>query len=65
MNTTPPDGLHRGLKARHIELITLVELLVRPIFRQVKSSVNWGQQRFLAYILGGVIIYLTMLCMGD
>lgn len=66
MNTTPPDGLHRGLKARHIELITLGGIIGSAYFLGTGQVVGQvGPAAFLAYILGGVIIYLTMLCMGE
>ncbi|MES2204892.1 MAG: amino acid permease [Pseudomonadota bacterium] len=66
MSLTAADGLHRGLKARHIELIALGGIIGSCYFLgtgQVVSQV--GPAAFLAYILGGVIVYLTMLCMGE
>lgn len=60
------DGLHRGLKRRHIELIALGGIIGSCYFLgtgQVVAQV--GPAACLAYILGGVIVYLTMLCMGE
>lgn len=66
MSQLAADGLHRGLKARHIELIALGGIIGSCYFLgtgQVVAQV--GPAAFLAYILGGVIVYLTMLCMGE
>ncbi len=66
MSTTPADGLHRGLKARHIELIALGGIIGSCYFLgtgQVVAQV--GPAACLAYVLGGLIVYLTMLCMGE
>lgn len=66
MNMMATDGLHRGLKARHIELIALGGIIGSCYFLgtgQVVAQV--GPAAFLAYILGGIIVYLTMLCMGE
>ena len=66
MSIIAADGLHRGLKARHIELIALGGIIGSCYFLgtgQVVAQV--GPAAFLAYILGGVIVYLTMLCMGE
>lgn len=66
MSMIAADGLHRGLKARHIELIALGGIIGSCYFLgtgQVVAQV--GPAAFLAYILGGIIVYLTMLCMGE
>ncbi len=66
MSLFPSEDLHRGLKARHIELIALGGIIGSCYFLgtgQVVAQV--GPAAFLAYILGGVIVYLTMLCMGE
>ena len=66
MSQIAADGMHRGLKARHVELIALGGIIGSCYFLgtgQVISQV--GPAAFLAYILGGVIVYLTMLCMGE
>lgn len=66
MSLTAADGMHRGLKARHIELIALGGIIGSGYFLgtgQVVAQV--GPAAFLAYILGGIIVYMTMLCMGE
>lgn len=66
MTQLAADGLHRGLKSRHISLIALGGIIGSCYFLatgQVVAQV--GPAACLAYILGGLIVYLTMLCMGE
>jgi AAT family amino acid transporter len=66
MSDYSSDGMHRGLKTRHIELITLGGIIGSAYFLGTGQVVGQvGPAAFLAYILGGIIIYLTMLCMGE
>lgn len=66
MSMIATDGLHRGLKARHIELIALGGIIGSCYFLSTGQVVaQVGPAAFLAYILGGIIVYLTMLCMGE
>lgn len=66
MSKVATDGLHRGLKARHVDLIALGGIIGSCYFLGTGEVVaEVGPAAFLAYILGGVIIYLTMLCMGE
>lgn len=59
-------GLRRGLKDRHVQLIALGGIIGSGYFLGTGAVVNEvGPSVFLAYILGGIIIYLTMLCMGE
>lgn len=62
-----PDGeFRRALKGRHIQLIALGGIIGSGYFLGTGAVVHQvGPSVFLAYILGGLIIYLTMLCMGE
>ncbi|MDP3704563.1 MAG: amino acid permease [Legionellaceae bacterium] len=72
-NRTPPipntlnDGeFRRALKARHVHLIALGGIIGSGFFLSTGSVVQQvGPSVFIAYILGGLIVYLTMLCMGE
>ena len=61
------DGdFRRSLKDRHIQLIALGGVIGSGYFLGTGAVVHQvGPSVFLAYILGGLIIYLTMLCMGE
>ncbi|KTD45399.1 amino acid permease [Legionella quinlivanii] len=59
-------GYKRGLKDRHVQLIALGGIIGSGYFLGTGAVVNQvGPSVFIAYILGGLIIYLTMLCMGE
>lgn len=59
-------GYKRSLKSRHIQLIAIGGIVGSGFFLSTGELVNKvGPSAFLAYILGGIIIYLTMLCMGE
>jgi amino acid transporter, AAT family len=59
-------GFQRSLKNRHIQLIALGGIIGSGYFLGTGAVVNQvGPSVFLAYMLGGLIIYLTMLCMGE
>ena len=64
---TPNDGeFRRALKIRHVQLIALGGIIGSGFFLSTGAVVQQvGPSVFLAYILGGLIIYLTMLCMGE
>jgi AAT family amino acid transporter len=68
-NSTPVlrDGdYQRGLKDRHVQLIALGGIIGSGYFLGTGEVINQvGPAVFLAYLLGGFIIYLTMLCMGE
>ncbi len=56
----------RSLKTRHVQLIALGGIIGSGFFLSTGTVVHEvGPSVFLAYILGGIIIYLTMLCMGE
>lgn len=61
------DGEYRrALKDRHVQLIALGGVIGSGFFLGTGAVINQvGPSVFLAYILGGLIIYLTMLCMGE
>ena len=69
INTGPPaqDGeFRRALKDRHVQLIALGGIIGSGYFLGTGAVIHQvGPSVFLAYILGGLIIYLTMLCMGE
>lgn len=59
-------GLHRGLKNRHIQLIALGGIIGSCYFLATGAVISQvGPSVFIAYALGGLIVYLTMLCMGE
>ncbi|KTC85588.1 amino acid permease [Legionella drozanskii LLAP-1] len=59
-------GFRRGLKDRHVQLIALGGIIGSGYFLGTGAVVNdVGPSVFIAYMLGGLIIYLTMLCMGE
>lgn len=61
------DGdFRRDLKDRHVQLIALGGVIGSGYFLGTGAVIHQvGPSVFLAYILGGLIIYLTMLCMGE
>ena len=59
-------GFNRGLKDRHVQLIALGGIIGSGYFLGTGEVVSQvGPAVFLAYIFGGIIVYLTMLCMGE
>lgn len=66
-STVNNDGeFRRALKDRHIQLIALGGIIGSGYFLGTGAVIHAvGPSVFLAYILGGLIIYLTMLCMGE
>lgn len=60
------SGYSRRLKDRHVQLIALGGIIGSGYFLGTGEVINLvGPAVFLAYILGGLIIFLTMLCMGE
>jgi len=66
-NQAPKDGeFRRALKDRHVQLIAIGGIIGTGYFLGTGAVVHQvGPSVFLAYILGGLIVYLTMLCMGE
>lgn len=69
---TPPaptindGGYQRALKNRHVQLIALGGIIGSGYFLGTAEVVQMvGPAVFFAYLLGGLIVYLTMLCMGE
>lgn len=59
-------GLHRGLEARHIELIALGGTIGVGLFMGAASTLKWaGPSVLLAYILAGVFVFFIMRSMGE
>ncbi len=57
---------NRALKSRHVQLIALGGIIGSGYFLSTGAVIQQvGPSVFLAYILGGLIVYLTMLCMGE
>lgn len=66
LNNSNNDDFKRALKSRHIQLIALGGIIGSGFFLSTGALVQQvGPSVFFAYILGGLIIYLTMLCMGE
>lgn len=67
--TTHPthDGeFRRALKDRHVQLIALGGVIGSGYFLGTGEMVHLvGPAVFLAYLFGGLIVYLTMICMGE
>lgn len=60
------SGYRRGLKDRHVQLIALGGIIGSGYFLGTGEVIKLvGPAVFIAYMLGGLIIYLTMLCMGE
>lgn len=59
-------GYRRGLKDRHVQLIALGGIIGSGYFLGTGEIIHLvGPSVFLAYLLGGIIIFLTMHCMGE
>lgn len=64
--TVKDSGYSRRLKDRHVQLIALGGIIGSGYFLGTGEVINLvGPAVFLAYVLGGLIIFLTMLCMGE
>ncbi|MGC1182711.1 amino acid permease [Legionella sp.] len=60
------SGYSRRLKDRHVQLIALGGIIGSGYFLGTGEVINLvGPAVFIAYMLGGLIIFLTMLCMGE
>jgi AAT family amino acid transporter len=60
------SGYSRRLKDRHVQLIALGGIIGSGYFLGTGEVINLvGPAVFIAYVLGGLIIFLTMLCMGE
>ncbi|MDX5630592.1 MULTISPECIES: amino acid permease [unclassified Brenneria] len=58
--------LHRGLEARHIELIALGGTIGVGLFMGAASALKWaGPSVLLAYITAGIFVFFIMRSMGE
>src|SRR5471030_1488445 len=65
-NQEEKGGLHRGLEARHIELIALGGTIGVGLFMGAARTLNWaGPSVLLEYILVGIFVFFIMLSMGE
>ncbi|AQS58776.1 amino acid permease [Desulforamulus ferrireducens] len=63
---TTGDGLQRGLKSRHLQLIALGGIIGSGYFLGTGYVIDSaGPAATLAYLLGGLIVLCVMLCMGE
>lgn len=61
-----PGTFQRGLKSRHVSLIALSGIIGSSYFLGTGYVFNQiGPSVFLAYILGGLITFLTMACLAE
>ena len=66
VDTHSDGGFQRGLKSRHVQLIALGGIIGSCYFLGTGAVIDQvGPAVFLAYMFGGLIVYLTMLCMGE
>jgi amino acid transporter, AAT family len=64
---SPREGeFHRALKDRHVQLIALGGVIGSGYFLGTGAVIHdVGPSVCFAYLLGGLIVYLTMLCLGE
>jgi AAT family amino acid transporter len=66
VDTLDDGGLKRGLKNRHVQLIALGGIIGSAFFLGTGAVVGEvGPAAFIAYMLGGLVVYLVMICMGE
>ncbi|SHE71949.1 amino acid permease [Desulforamulus putei] len=64
--TATGEGLQRGLKSRHLQLIALGGIIGSGYFLGTGYVIDSaGPAACLAYLLGGLIVLCVMLCMGE
>ncbi|MFE5790840.1 amino acid permease [Rhodococcus erythropolis] len=66
-STEPTNELKRVMKSRHLFMITLAGVIGTGLFigtGEVISAVGPGGT-ILAYCVGGLLLYLTMVCLGE
>ncbi|MGL9736241.1 MAG: bifunctional threonine/serine APC transporter ThrP [Symbiopectobacterium sp.] len=65
-NEKTQGKLHRGLEARHIELIALGGTIGVGLFMGAASALKWaGPSVLLAYIVAGIFVFFIMRSMGE
>ena len=66
INNPAPGEFRRALKSRHIQLISLGGIIGSGYFLGTGALINQiGPSIFIAYILTGLIILVTMQCLGE
>ncbi|MEL4357714.1 MULTISPECIES: amino acid permease [unclassified Luteococcus] len=61
-----PEGLHRSLKNRHIQLIALGGAIGTGLFYGSSAAISMaGPAILLAYLVGGAVIFLIMRALGE
>ncbi|MGP7816644.1 amino acid permease [Niallia sp. 01092] len=64
---TKENSLHRSMKSRHLFMISLGGVIGTGLFLSSGYTINQAGPigTILAYLLGSVIVYLVMLCLGE
>lgn len=67
MNQTTNEQLHRTMKSRHLFMIALGGVIGTGFFLGSGYTINQAGPggAILSYLVGGLIMYLTMLCLGE
>jgi len=61
-----PDGLHRGLKNRHIQLIALGGAIGTGLFLGIAQTINMaGPSVILGYAIAGLMAFFIMRQLGE
>lgn len=65
-NEAKQEKFHRGLEARHIELIALGGTIGVGLFMGAASALKWaGPSVLLAYMVAGLFVFFIMRSMGE
>lgn len=61
------DGLKRAIKSRHLFMITLAGVIGTGLFLGTGDVISQAGPggTIAAYVIGGVLLYLTMVCLGE
>ena len=61
------SGLNRGMKSRHLFMITLGGVIGTGLFLASGSTINQAGPigSIIAYMIGGFIMYMVMMCLGE
>jgi len=66
LTASEPQHLNRGLKSRHIQLIAMGGIIGSCYFLGSGYLVGTiGPGTFLAFLLGGLIVYIVTYCLGE
>ncbi|MDF9762034.1 histidine permease [Peribacillus simplex] len=66
-NSTDQNQLKRSMKSRHLFMISLGGVIGTGLFLSTGNTINQAGPggTILAYLVGGLIMYLVMLCLGE